>query len=143
MVGCVTHPDDTRRQTKGPARALAGVVGSCIRQVLGAYKSASVRHLHAEAFISLLDLWLNARVAHFRPATRSDTTSFEPPGETEPAPLQEPLRRTSLYRTGTQTQSDTLESDGQTDDIQNRNSSSRRTQGGRALQNALLIKEAL
>ena len=51
---------------QGAARKLAKHQNSGLRQVLGAFKATPVRQLETEAYVPLLDLWLNSRIACFQ-----------------------------------------------------------------------------
>ena len=51
---------------RGTARKLAKHQNSRLRQVLGVFKAALVRQLETKAYVLLLDLWLNGRIACFQ-----------------------------------------------------------------------------
>ena len=49
-----------------PAGKLAKYQNQGLRQVLGAFKATPIRQLETEAYVLLLDLWLNSRIACFQ-----------------------------------------------------------------------------
>jgi hypothetical protein len=51
---------------RGAAGKLAKHQNSGLRQVLGAFKATPVRQLETEAYVPLLDLWLNGKIARFQ-----------------------------------------------------------------------------
>ena len=62
----VWHRPTNTSKPKGPVAKLQKHQNQGLRTVLGAFKATLIRQLETEAYVPLLDLWLDGRIARYQ-----------------------------------------------------------------------------